>query len=196
MFTSRAEYRILLRQDNADIRLTEMSHKLGLADESRLKAVHEKAKNIESIISNFSKTSLIPGEVNPYLEEQNSSPLKQKVKASTVVTRPNITVLGLKDNNKKLAESLVNYSEIEIENAEILMKYEGYIKREKEVADKLMRLEDIKIYDDIDYSKLSSLSGEAVDKLTKVRPTTIGQASRISGISPSDVSVLMVFHGR
>ena len=105
----------------------------------------------------------------------------------------NIIRIGI---NIKLAESLVNYSEIEIENAEILMKYEGYIKREKEVADKLMRLEDIKIYDDIDYSKLSSLSGEAVDKLTKVRPTTIGQASRISGISPSDVSVLMVFHGR
>ena len=196
MFTSRAEYRILLRQDNADIRLTEISHKLGLADQSRLNEVEKKAKNIESIIANFSKTSLIPDEVNPYLEKQNSSPLKQKVKAASVVTRPNITVLGLKDNNDKLAESLIDYSEIEIENAEILMKYEGYIKREKEVADKLMRLEDIKIYDDIDYSKLSSLSGEAVDKLTKVKPTTIGQASRISGISPSDISVLMVFHGR
>ena len=159
-------------------------------------ALRNFGKNIESIISNFSKTSLVPGEVNSYLEEQKSSPLKQKVKASTVVTRPNITVLGLKDNNEKLAEALINYSAIEIENAEILMKYEGYIKREKEVADKLMRLEDIKIYKDIDYSKLSSLSAEAVDKLTKIKPTTIGQASRISGISPSDVSVLMVFHGR
>jgi tRNA uridine 5-carboxymethylaminomethyl modification enzyme len=196
MFTSRAEYRILLRQDNADIRLTGMSHKLGLADDSRLKAMEIKAQNISAIISNFSKTSLIPEEVNSYLESQKSSPLKQKVKASTVVTRPNITVLGLKENNEKLATTLSDYSEIEIENAEILMKYEGYIKREKEVADKLMRLEDIKIYDDIDYSKLSSLSGEAVDKLTKIKPNTIGQASRISGISPSDVSVLMVFHGR
>ncbi|MGB0888611.1 MAG: tRNA uridine-5-carboxymethylaminomethyl(34) synthesis enzyme MnmG [Vicingaceae bacterium] len=196
MFTSRAEYRILLRQDNADIRLTEMSHKLGLADDACLAAMQKKANNIEAIISNFSKTSLVPEEVNPYLKDHNSSPLKQKVKAATVVTRPNITVNGLKENNVQLAESLVDYSEIEIENAEILMKYEGYIKREKEVADKLMRLEDIKIYDDIDYSKLSSLSGEAVDKLSKVKPTTIGQASRISGISPSDVSVLMVYHGR
>ncbi|MFB0923912.1 MAG: tRNA uridine-5-carboxymethylaminomethyl(34) synthesis enzyme MnmG [Vicingaceae bacterium] len=196
MFTSRAEYRILLRQDNADIRLTKMSNELGLADDYRLKAMEFKASNIKSIITTFSKTSLFPEEVNPYLEQLNSSPLKQKVKASSVVTRPNITVLGLKENNGKLKDSLNCFTEIEVENAEILMKYEGYIKREKEVADKLMRLEDIKIYTDIDYTKLSSLSSEAVDKLSKVQPNTIGQASRISGISPSDVSVLMVFHGR
>jgi len=196
MFTSRAEYRILLRQDNADIRLTALSHKLGLADDNRLKAVEEKSENIRKIIDSFAKTSLVPTEVNGYLEQQKSSPLKQKVKANSVVTRPNVTVLGLKNHNEKLQKSLVSFSEIEIENAEILMKYEGYIKREKEVADKLMRLENIKIYGDIDYSKLSSLSSEAVDKLTKVKPATIGQASRISGISPSDVSVLMVFHGR
>jgi tRNA uridine 5-carboxymethylaminomethyl modification enzyme len=196
MFTSRAEYRILLRQDNADIRLTSISHKLGLADDNRLKAVEEKTKNIQKIIDNFAKTSLVPKEVNPYLEKQKSSALKQKVKASSVITRPNITVSGLKENNSKLAESLINFNEIEIENAEILMKYEGYIKREKEVADKLMRLENIKIYKEIDYSKLSSLSAEAVDKLSIIKPATIGQASRISGISPSDISVLMVFHGR
>lgn len=196
MFTSRAEYRILLRQDNADIRLTKLSHKIGLADDDRLTAAEEKKKNIQKIIDSFSKTSLVPEEVNTYLTNQKSSPLKQKVKASSVITRPNITVLGLKENNVKLSDSLVGFNEIEIENAEILMKYEGYIRREKEVADKLMRLEDIKIYKDIDYSKLSSLSAEAVDKLSKVKPETIGQASRISGISPSDVSVLMVFHGR
>jgi tRNA uridine 5-carboxymethylaminomethyl modification enzyme len=196
MFTSRAEYRILLRQDNADIRLTKISNQLGLASDARLKAMEFKAENIAAIISNFSKTSLVPAEVNPYLEAQNSSPLKQKVKASAVVTRPNISVAGLKEYNAKLKDNLAIFSDLEIENAEILMKYEGYIKREKEVADKLMRLEDVKIYDDIDYSKLSSLSGEAVVKLTKVKPATIGQASRISGISPSDVSVLMVFHGR
>jgi tRNA uridine 5-carboxymethylaminomethyl modification enzyme len=196
MFTSRAEYRILLRQDNADIRLTEKAHKLGLAGDDRLEAVQRKEKNISAIISSFGKTSLIPEEVNAYLSSQKSSPLKQKVKASSVVTRPNVTVQGLKENNGKLAESLVDYSDLEIESAEILMKYDGYIKREKEVADKLKRLEDIVIYSDIDYGQLSSLSAEAVDKLTKVKPTTIGQASRISGISPSDVSVLMVFHGR
>ena len=196
MFTSRAEYRILLRQDNADVRLTEKAHKLGLAGVDRLEAVQRKEKNISEIISSFARTSLIPEEVNSYLTIQKSSPLKQKVKASSVVTRPNITVQGLKENNGELAESLEGYSDLEIENAEILMKYDGYIKREKEVADKLKRLEDIAIYSDIDYGQLSSLSAEAVDKLTKVKPTTIGQASRISGISPSDVSVLMVFHGR
>jgi len=196
MFTSRAEYRILLRQDNADIRLTKLSYDLGLARADRLHAVELKAGNINKIIQSFTKTSLVPSEVNPYLEEQNSSLLKQKVKANSVVTRPNITVLGLKESNPKLAEVLNDFDELEIENAEILMKYEGYIKREKEVADKLMRLENIKIYKDIDYTKLGSLSSEAVDKLTKVQPATIGQASRISGISPSDVSVLMVFHGR
>ena len=196
MFTSRAEYRILLRQDNADIRLTELSNKLGLADDDRLKRTEIKAQNIQKIITGFNKTSLIPNEVNSYLEKQKSSPLKQKVKASSVITRPNISVDGLKNHNDILKNTLSEFNEIEIENAEILMKYEGYIKREKEVADKLMRLENIIIYKDIDYSKLSSLSGEAVDKLTKVQPTTIGQASRISGISPSDISVLMVFHGR
>ena len=196
MFTSRAEYRILLRQDNADIRLTELSNNIGLADNDRLKAMELKSNNIKKIISQFSKTSLIPDEVNNYLLKKKSSPLKQKVKASSVITRPNITVIGLKQNNNKLAESLVGFNDLEIENAEILMKYEGYIKREKEVADKLMRLENIKIYKDIDYSKLSSLSAEAVDKLSKINPGTIGQASRISGISPSDISVLMVFHGR
>jgi len=196
MFTSRAEYRILLRQDNADIRLTPISHKLGLASESRLRAVEEKSKNIEAIIKSFAKTSLVPEDVNDYLENKKSSSLKQKVKASSVITRPNITVVGLAENNSFLAESLANFTEIEVENAEILMKYEGYIRREKEVADKLMRLEDIKLYNDIDYSKLSSLSAEAVDKLSKIKPATIGQASRISGISPSDISVLMVFHGR
>lgn len=196
MFTSRAEYRILLRQDNADIRLTSLSHNLGLADENRLRLVEKKTKNIQKILKSFAKTSLIPEEVNTYLEDQKSSPLKQKVKASSVITRPNISISGLKENNNILADSLIGFNEIEIENAEILMKYEGYIKREKEVADKLMRLEDIIIYKDIDYSKLNSLSAEAVDKLSKIKPTTIGQASRISGISPSDISVLMVFHGR
>lgn len=196
MFTSRAEYRILLRQDNADLRLTQKSFELGLASKNRMNAVEKKQGNIQKIIKLFDNTSLVPEEVNPYLETQNSSPIKQKVKASSVITRPNISVLDLQQVNEKLAFELTDLDPLEIESAEILMKYAGYIKREKEVADKLMRLENIKIYDDIDYSKLNSLSSEAVDKLSKVRPGTIGQASRISGISPSDVSVLMVFMGR
>lgn len=196
MFTSRAEYRILLRQDNADIRLTEKSFQLGLASSNRMKAVEKKAENIKSIIKKFDKTSLIPEEVNGFLATKKSSPIKQKVKASSVITRPNISVLELKGHNKILNESLNDYSEEAIESAEILMKYDGYIKREKEVAEKIMRLENIKIYPDIDYSKLGSLSAEAVEKLTKVKPITVGQASRISGISPSDISILMVHMGR
>jgi tRNA uridine 5-carboxymethylaminomethyl modification enzyme len=196
MFTSRAEYRILLRQDNADIRLTPMAYKLGLADEERMKKVESKAGNIQKIIQDFETTSLIPEEINTYLSKQNSSLLKQKVKASSVITRPNISINELKNYNQKLTKSLEMYNEEDIESAEILMKYGGYIKREKDVAEKLMRLENIKIYKDIDYSKLDSLSAEAVEKLTKIKPNTVGQASRISGISPSDISVLMVYMGR
>lgn len=196
MFTSRAEYRILLRQDNADVRLTPLGYKLGLADENRMKAVEIKKKNIEKIINNFQTTSLVPEEVNDYLSNKNSSPLKQKVKAATVITRPNINIKDLVGFSNKLSNSLNNFSEVEIESAEILMKYDGYIKREKDVAEKIMRLENIKIYDDIDYSSLSSLSAEAVEKLTQIKPKTVGQASRISGISPSDISVLMVYMGR
>lgn len=196
MFTSRAEYRILLRQDNADIRLTKLSYDLGLADQERMNMVEQKQNSIQSIIDNFQTTSVDPKEVNIYLAQKNSSPLKQKVKAASIITRPNITITGLSGYNEKLKENISKYSEEELESAEILMKYDGYIKREKEVAEKIMRLENIKIYDDIDYTQLNSLSAEAVEKLSNVKPKTVGQASRISGISPSDISVLMVYLGR
>lgn len=196
MFTSRAEYRILLRQDNADIRLTEKGHKIGLASDLRMKKVEEKKQNIEKIIKRFEAVSVLPKEVNTYLEQQNSSPLKQKVKAISVITRPNIAIKELSLCNNKLSEETNLHTEDVLESAEILMKYDGYIKREKDVADKISRLDDIKIHANIDYSKLGSLSAEAVDKLTKIKPSTIGQASRISGVSPSDVSVLMVYMGR
>lgn len=196
MFTSRAEYRILLRQDNADIRLTEKGHKIGLASDLRMKKVEVKKQNIEKIIKRFEAVSVLPKEVNTYLEQQNSSPLKQKVKAISVITRPNIAIKELSLCNSKLSEETNLHTEDVLESAEILMKYDGYIKREKDVADKISRLDDIKIHANIDYSKLGSLSAEAVDKLTKIKPSTIGQASRISGVSPSDVSVLMVYMGR
>jgi len=196
MFTSRAEYRILLRQDNADIRLTALSYQLGLADENRIKKVEQKLETINNIIKTLDKTSIEPDEVNSYLELKKSSILSQKIKASSSVIRPNITINELKEYNEKLSKSFSLYSEEDLESAEILMKYGGYIKRERDVAEKIMRLENIPIYKDIDYKKLSSLSNEAVDKLTKIKPSTIGQASRISGISPSDVSVLMVYMGR
>lgn len=192
MFTSRAEYRILLRQDNADIRLTPLSNKLGLATDEMLKQVEKKNEQVNDIIKQFEETSLIPEEVNEYLESQNSSAIKQKVKASTVVTRPNISIGDIIKNNKSLQKELADFDENVLEAAEILMKYNGYITREKEVADKMMRLENIKIYDNIDYRSLSSLSAEAVEKLTKIKPSTLGQASRISGISASDISVLMI----
>jgi tRNA uridine 5-carboxymethylaminomethyl modification enzyme len=196
MFTSRAEYRILLRQDNADIRLTERSYNLGLASKKRLDVVLEKQSNINAVIKSFEKTSLDPLEVNDYLLAESSSPLKQKVKASSVLTRPNITINDLMKHSSSLKSSLVNQTEEVLESAEILMKYDGYISREKDVADKMMRLENIKLHDNIDFSKLSSLSAEAVEKLNKVKPNTLGQASRISGISASDISVLMVYMGR
>lgn len=192
MFTSRAEYRILLRQDNADVRLTPLSNKLGLATNEMLKQVEKKNEQVNEIIKQFEETSLIPEEVNEYLESQNSSAIKQKVKASTVVTRPNISIADIIKNNPTLQKTLQHFDENTLESAEILMKYNGYIAREKEVADKMMRLENIKIYDNIDYRSLSSLSAEAVEKLTKIRPSTLGQASRISGISASDISVLMI----
>ncbi|MCB9360369.1 MAG: tRNA uridine-5-carboxymethylaminomethyl(34) synthesis enzyme MnmG [Flavobacteriales bacterium] len=196
MFTSRAEYRILLRQDNADIRLTERSFNLGLAAKKRLDVVLEKQSNINDVIKSFEKTSIDPQEVNDYLLTKSSSPLKQKVKASSVLTRPNVTINDLMQHSSDLNNSLNKHSEEVLESAEILMKYDGYISREKDVADKMMRLENIKLYDNIDFSKLSSLSAEAVEKLNKVKPTTLGQASRISGISASDISVLMVHMGR
>jgi tRNA uridine 5-carboxymethylaminomethyl modification enzyme len=192
MFTSRAEYRILLRQDNADVRLTPLSNKIGLASDEMLKCVEEKNEQVDAIIKRFEETSLIPEEVNSYLESQNSSAIKQKVKASTVVTRPNVAIADIIKNNKFLQNALANFGEDVLEAAEILMKYNGYIAREKEVADKMMRLENIKIYENIDYRSLSSLSAEAVEKLSRIKPTTLGQASRISGISASDISVLMI----
>ncbi len=192
MFTSRAEYRILLRQDNADIRLTPLSNKIGLATDEMLQKALTKNEQIAFIIKEFEETSLNPEDVNEYLETQNSSLIKQKVKANTVVTRPNISITDLINSSKKLAEKLSDYDNEVLEGAEILMKYNGYISREKEIADKMMRLENIKIYENIDYKTLSSLSAEAVEKLSKIKPSTLGQASRISGISASDISVLMV----
>lgn len=196
MFTSRAEYRILLRQDNSDIRLTGKSFNIGLASKKRMLAVEAKIKNISTIIKTFKKTSLVPDEINNYLKSKKSATLKQKVKANSIITRPNLTVTAIAQHNKNIANCLNKFDKETIESAEILMKYEGYIKRENEVVEKMTRLENIKIYKDIDYKKLSSLSAEAVEKLTKINPSTIGQAARISGISPSDISVLMVFMGR
>lgn len=196
MFTSRAEYRILLRQDNADIRLTPKAFEIGLASQERLDRVNQKIKNAQEIIKYFKTESIDPEEINPALELIGSSPIVQKVKMFGVLTRPTITLLDFALNSPKVKEFISNYDLDSIEQAEILMKYEGYISKEHELVDKQTRLEDLILHDDFDYKRLTSLSAEAREKLTKVRPRTIGQASRISGITPSDISILMVYLGR
>lgn len=199
MFTSRAEYRILLRQDNADLRLTPMAHKIGMVSDQRLEEVEKKVEGTEKLKKVLSKVGITPEQANTVLIEKESSEIKQQVKASSLITRPNIIMKDLfemSDEIKLAAEELGKIHPDIISQTEIQLKYDGYISREEEVAEKMNRLESVKIPDNIDYSKFSSLSSEAVEKLSSIKPTSIGQASRISGVSPSDVSVLLVFLGR
>lgn len=196
MFTSRAEYRILLRQDNADIRLTPRSHELGLASKERMDRVNEKLKQTKKIIKYFKDESIEPAEINPALEAIGSSPVNQKVKMFGVLTRPNVTLLDFAIYSPKVKSFIENYSFEAVEQAEIQMKYEGYISKENEMAEKMVRLEGIHLHEDFNYHQLTTLSAEAREKLSKIKPRTIGQASRISGITPSDISVLMVYLGR
>lgn len=196
MFTSRSEYRLLLRQDNADVRLTPLSHSIGLASEERLNKVNHKIEKYESLIKYFKNNSATPEETNPYLESINSAPLTQKWRYFAVLSRPDVSILDLIKHNKDLADFTKEFDSEMIQQAEILMKYEGYIEREKEGAEKVIKLDNYKIKPDFNYKAINSLSLEAKDKLTKLRPETIGQASRISGINPADISVLLVHLGR
>ena len=196
MFTSRAEYRILLRQDNADIRLTPKSFEIGLAKKERLDRVELKQKQTQEIITYFKKESIDPAEINPALEVIGSAPITQKVKMFGVLARPSVTLLDFAIYSPKVKEFISKYDLESVEQAEILMKYEGYISKEHELADKQTRLEDLILHEDFDYKRLTSLSAEAREKLTKIKPRTIGQASRISGITPSDISILMIYLGR
>ncbi|HKC67805.1 MAG TPA: tRNA uridine-5-carboxymethylaminomethyl(34) synthesis enzyme MnmG [Bacteroidia bacterium] len=196
MFTSRSEYRLLLRQDNADIRLTPISHKLGLASYERLKKVEDKIANSKTIIEYFRNTSVEPNEINPFLESIGSSPINQKIRYYNILSRPNIGIPDIARYCKDVETTIADFNNETIEQAEILMKYEGYIERESENADKLKRLEELKIKGDFNYDVVGSLSAEAREKLKKIKPQTLGQAARISGINPSDVSILMVHMGR
>jgi len=196
MFTSRAEYRTLLRQDNADLRLTELGYKIGLADEKRYEAVIAKKKALQEMQEILSQTSIAPNEINSYLESVGSAPLTQKAKGLNILLRPNVTLNALKQYSPLLNQSLAEYTNEHIAQAEIQIKYAGYIKKEEELAAKMMRLDDIIIPETFNYHKLTSLSAEAREKMTKMKPRSLGQASRISGVSPSDISVLMVFMGR
>ena len=195
MFTSRAEYRLLLRQDNADIRLTEKSYQLGLATDERMKKVEDKIKKSQELEDFLRETSLKPHQINPILEEENSNPVDQAYRASQILTRPNINLNKL-DKLEFIRNTSKNYSDEVREQAEINIKYKGYIEKEKENVAKLQRLENIKIPTNFDFSKISSLSSEAKQKLNKIKPKTIAQASRISGVSPADINVLLIFLGR
>jgi tRNA uridine 5-carboxymethylaminomethyl modification enzyme len=199
MFTSRAEYRILLRQDNADERLTELSATIGLASERRVQLLYDKRKRIVNVIEFLKRTSISPEEINSYLDKSGTSPLKQKLKIYELAKRPQVSLDELKENIpalKKMYEASGVMGEEIFESAEIEIKYEGYIAREKIMADKIKRLEKIALDDQFDYERLKSISTEARQKLAKIRPKTIGQASRISGVSPSDISVLLIYMGR
>jgi tRNA uridine 5-carboxymethylaminomethyl modification enzyme len=197
MFTSRAEYRTLLRQDNADIRLTPRSFELGLASKQRMEEMEEKQKKSDSFIRFFMNTSVRPSQINPILESKDSAPVKQSDKMYKPFSRPNITMDDMRKIN--VVEDYIQKNQINkeaLQQTEIQVKYAGYIEKEKTNADKLNRLEGIRIPENFDYSKLKSLSYEALEKLNTIKPTTISQASRISGVSPNDISVLLVYMGR
>lgn len=197
MFTSRAEFRTLLRQDNADFRLTPKSHAIGLADIERLKIMERKQQKATNFIQFFKDTSVSPETINPILVSKNSAPVKQKDKLFKPFSRPNITMDDMRKMN--IVEEYIkkeNINKEELQQTEIQIKYAGYIDREKNNAEKLTRLEGIKIPENFDYSKLKSLSYEAREKLTNIKPVTVSQASRISGVSPNDISVLLVYMGR
>ena len=196
MFTSRAEFRTLLRQDNADIRLTEKSYKLGLASQERMEKVNRKIEQVADLKNKLEKIMIEPIEANVFLQNNQSAPLVLKQKATQLLLRPNIGLKQMKLAMPTIATAVQGYTDDELEQTEIQLKYDTYIEKEKELVLKMSQLEDLMIPDSFNYDKLVSLSNEARQKFTKIRPRTLGQASRISGVNPSDVQILMVFMGR
>jgi tRNA uridine 5-carboxymethylaminomethyl modification enzyme len=195
MFTSRAEFRILLRQDNADSRLTPTGIRIGLADPSRLIALKSKEQNIQKLQKYFYSTSIEPTRANPILESAQSAPIEQKYKLAQLLSRPQIDIINLLSDSH-IKQNLEAYSDEEIEAASILIKYQGYIEKEKDNAEKISKLEHIRLRPDFDYKSMTALSSEAREKLSKIKPENIGQASRISGVNPADISILLVHFGR
>ena len=196
MFTSRAEFRTILRQDNADVRLTELSYKLGLASQERMDKVRQKVRKVEEVKALLNNVFVEPIDINPFLEECRSAVLTNKQKALQILLRPNISLESMKNAVPHLKERLQGFDTETLEQVEIQTKYDTYIEKEKELVAKMSQLEDLIIPENFNYVKLSSLSNEARQKFTKIRPRTLGQASRISGVNPSDVQILMVFMGR
>lgn len=192
MFTSRAEYRILLRQDNADFRLTELGHKIGLISDVRFDDFVQKYSDVDSLVHLLEESSLKPAVINDYLESVGTAKIEISKRADDILSRPNVSLVDL----LKYVPRGTDFSEDVVESAEIKVKYSGYINREKRLAEKILRLEDLKIPDDFDFQKVESLSIECRIKLNRYRPKTIAQASRISGVSPADISVLLVYFGR
>lgn len=196
MFTSRAEYRILLRQDNADLRLTEMAYQMGLATEERYQRMVQKRDGVEAINRLLSKVSMDPDQINGLLESKNQTPIKQKVKADSLITRPGLSLDDLMSVNAELKASVEKYDEETRQQAEIQSKYKGYIRKERDLAEKMIRLDSIRLPENFNYEQVNALSYEGREKLSRVKPGSLGQASRISGVTPADISVLMVYIGR
>lgn len=196
MFTSRAEFRTLLRQDNADLRLTDLSYKMGLASQQRMDNVTAKKKDVTAIKNILKDLSIEPAEINHWFTELNSSPINEKQKAQKILLRPDVELKDFAEAVPKLKIALAPFSNETIEQASIQIKYDVYIEREKELVQRMSHLEELEIPEKFDYKKISSLGNEAREKLTRIKPRTLGQASRISGINPSDVQILMVYMGR
>src|SRR5688572_29194822 len=196
MFTSRAEFRTLLRQDNADLRLTELSYRLGLASQERMEKVKAKRGGVEKIKNTLETLPVTPDDINPYFEKISSSLITEKQKACKLLLRPEIELKDLMDYLPALKKELNDFSNDALEQASIQIKYDVYIEKEKELVERMSQLESLMIPETFDYRKISSLGNEAREKLSKIKPTTLGQASRISGINPSDVQILMVYMGR
>ncbi|SFW42321.1 tRNA uridine-5-carboxymethylaminomethyl(34) synthesis enzyme MnmG [Chitinophaga sancti] len=196
MFTSRAEFRTLLRQDNADLRLTERSHKIGLAGENRMEKVNVKSAGVEKIKAILKELPIDPEDINHFMVEKNTSPLTQRIRAYQILLRPSMDIFSMRDNVTKMKNAMAPFDDETLEQAEIQIKYEVYIEKENELVKRMSQLEDLVIPDSFDYTKLVSLSAEAKQKFNKIRPRTLGQASRISGVNPSDVQILMVYMGR
>lgn len=196
MFTSRAEFRTLLRQDNADLRLTEKSYRLNLASQERMDLVATKKSQTVEVKTLLQEFSFEPAEINAYLESRQSAPITQKQKAAQILLRPNIALKDMISAVPRLADQLNSYSPDALEQSEIQLKYDIYIEKEKELVQRMNQMESLEIPDQFDYTRVSAISNEAREKLKRIRPRTLGQASRISGINPSDVQILMVYMGR
>lgn len=196
MFTSRAEYRTLLRQDNADLRLTEISFRLGLASKERMTAVDEKRIQVSDMVKKLKEEALSPEEVNSYLEEIGTTPITEKQKIAKLILRPAVFLSEMIQKVPRMAAYIDISNNINIEQAEIQLKYERYIEKEQEIVDKIVQMEDLLIPESFDYNKIPALGTEAIQKFNKIRPRTIGQAGRISGVNPADIQILMVYMGR